>query len=62
MNKTAHLATYVRSLFVSQMGRKSEELKMPMTFSLDILEECHFAVRLIIRALKNQSKSFSKVM
>lgn len=57
MDRTAHLSAYMRSLFVKEMGGNTCELKMPKTLSLDLLEECHYAVRLVIRAIGNQSES-----
>ena len=62
MDKTATLSAYLRALFVAESAGKSDELKMPKAFDLDLLEDCHFAVDLITRAIKNQSEvSFLKI-
>jgi hypothetical protein len=35
---------------------KNGELKMPSGFDLDLLEDCHFAVKMITKAIKDQSE------
>ena len=55
MDQTVNLSAYLRARFVMEMGGKNGELQMPTTFSLDFLEECHFAVRLVVRAIRSQS-------
>lgn len=57
--QTCSLSSYLRALFVSEMGGKGNLLKLPTTLSLEFLEECHFAVRLVTRAIKNLSELLS---
>jgi hypothetical protein len=57
MDRTATLSAYIRALFVKEMGERTDNLEMPRTISLDILEECHYAIKLVVRAIKNQSRS-----
>lgn len=56
IDRTANLATYVQAVFRKEMGGMDDKLTMPTTFSLDLLEECHYAVRVIARAIRNQSE------
>lgn len=53
---TEQIASYMRSRFIVELKGAVEEIQMPR-FPLDLLEECNFAVKLLVRASQNQSKS-----
>jgi hypothetical protein len=52
---TQQIASYMKSRFISELRGATEELQIPR-FPLDLLEECNFATKLLVRASKNQSK------
>jgi hypothetical protein len=55
MHTAEEIATYLKLLFTSQLKGNNEKISMP-DFSIDLLEECHYAVRLLVEAVKNPSK------
>ena len=57
IDATARISAYLQSLFVAESAGKSDELKMPNGFDIDLLEDCHFAVKMITKAIKRQSES-----
>lgn len=56
LSKTEEVAAYVKRLFVSELQRKGEEVQMP-NWDLDFLQEIHYAVKMLLIAVRNQSKN-----
>jgi hypothetical protein len=52
---THEIALYMQSRFSAELTGSVDKLQMPR-FPLDLLEECNFAARLLVRAARNQSK------
>lgn len=53
MDNTDIVATYVKTLFFAKISQGPEP-KIPK-WSLDFVEECHYAVTLLAQAVQNQS-------
>ena len=53
---TQEIASYMQSRFTAELTGSVDKLQMPR-FPLDLLEDCNFAARLLLRAARNQSKS-----
>ena len=53
---TQQIASYMKSRFIAELTGSVEKLQMPR-FPLDLLEECNFASKLLLRAVRNKSKS-----
>jgi hypothetical protein len=56
LSKTEEVAAYVKRLFVSELQRKGGEVQMP-NWDLDFLQEIHYAVKMLLIAVRNQSKN-----
>jgi len=56
--KTQEIATYMTSRFLAELNGSVENFQMPR-FPLDLLEDCNFATKLLVRAVGNKSKSSS---
>lgn len=55
-NPTTHeVANYMKKLFAAELKGCAEEVPLPR-FPLELLEECNFAMKLLVRASRNQSK------
>ena len=52
---TQQIASYMKSRFIAELRGATDKLQMPR-FPLDLLEECNFAIKLLVKASKNQSK------
>lgn len=52
---TQQIASYMKSRFIAELRGATEQLQMPR-FPLDLLEECNFATKLLVKASRNQSK------
>jgi hypothetical protein len=52
---TEEVAEYLRKLLMSELGGGDEEPNLP-NWPLDFLEDAHFAVKLLLVAIKNKSK------
>jgi hypothetical protein len=52
---TQQIASYMKSRFFAELTGSVEKLQMPR-FPLDLLEECNFASKLLLRAVRNKSK------
>jgi hypothetical protein len=52
---TEEVADYLRKLLMSELGGGDEVPNMP-NWSLEFLEEAHYAVKLLLVAIKNKSK------
>jgi hypothetical protein len=56
VKKTEEISTYLKHLFIAELRGKGE-INMPnWPQALDLLEECHYAVKLLVEATKNQSE------
>jgi hypothetical protein len=53
---TQEIASYMKARLLAELTGSVERLQMP-GFPVDLLEECNFATKLIIKAARNQSKS-----
>jgi hypothetical protein len=56
IQKTEKVATYMRSLFSAELKGKSDEVVMPK-WSLDFLEDCNWAVKVMVAAWRKRSES-----
>jgi len=52
---TEEIAFYMRSRFIAELNGTLEIFQMPR-FPMDLLEECNFATKLLVKASRNQSK------
>src|ERR1700687_378762 len=52
---THEIASYMQSRFTAELTGSVDKLQMPR-FPLDLLEDCNFAARLLLKAARNQSK------
>ena len=52
---TEQIAFYMGARFIAELRGSVEEIQMPR-FPLDLLEECNFAIKLLVKASRNQSK------
>lgn len=52
---TEEIATYLKAAFNAEMRGELGLLQMPR-YSLDLLEECNFAAKLLVKATRNQSE------
>ena len=50
------IATYLKLLFANELKGNIENISMPSNFPLDLLEECHYTVRLLVEAVKHPSR------
>ena len=55
INTAEEIATYLKLLFRKELHGQQEEIPIP-TFSIDLLEECHYEVRQLVQAAKKTSK------
>lgn len=55
IEKTEAVATYLKALFIAELNSSHDDLGMPK-WSLDLLEDCHWAVKVMARAWRNQSE------
>jgi len=52
---TQQIASYMKSRFIAELRGATKKLQISR-FPLDLLEECNFATKLLVKASKNQSK------
>lgn len=52
--KTIEIATYLRRLFTAELESKGEDVPLP-DWPIDLLEECHYSIKVMIAAVQNQS-------
>jgi len=52
---TQEIADYMKATFIAELTGSAEKLQMPR-FPLDLLEECNFATKLVLKAVRNKSK------
>ena len=52
---TEEIASYMKSRFIAELTGSVEISEMPR-FPLELLEECNFSVKLLIKAARNQSE------
>ena len=53
---TEKIAAYMQKMFLAELKGYSKEVQLP-SFSLDLLEERQYAVKLLVKAANNPSKS-----
>ena len=54
IQKTEEIAVYLRELFVAELQSRSD-VPLP-NWSLDLLQDCQYAAKVIAKAVKNESK------
>ena len=57
---TEELATYMKRLFIAENKGRGDLLELA-TLPLDLLEECHYAIKMIMQAIRNKSEWLSTI-
>ena len=52
---THEVAAYMKKRFIAELKGSAGEVQLPR-FPLDLLEECNFAIKLLVKATRNQSE------
>jgi hypothetical protein len=55
IQKTKEIAAYLRQLCAAELQSTDRHVPFP-NWPIDLLEECHYAAKVIVQAIKNQSK------
>jgi hypothetical protein len=55
VEKTVEIAAYLRTLFAAELRGNVDSIQMPVHWDLEILEECHYMVKLVVQAMENES-------
>lgn len=55
ISKTRDVSDYMKALFRSELSGGEKWVPMP-NWPLDFLQDCHYMVRIMVRALRNKSK------
>jgi len=59
IQKTKEIASFLRNLFNAEL-HGTDIVELP-NWSVDLLEDCRYAVKIIVKAIKNRSKSADQI-